>query len=54
LLVFNNLTLNYDKKFTELKEIIGILNKEKIIFKEINTYESNLEDVFLDLIKKNN
>ena len=50
----NNLILNYDKKFTELKEIIGILNKEKIIFKEINTYESDLEDVFLDLIKKNN
>ena len=50
----NSLVLNYDKKFTELKEIIEILNKEKIIFKEINTYESDLEDVFLDLIKKSN
>ena len=49
----NNLELNYDKKSTKLKEIIDILNKEKIIFNEINTYESDLEDVFLDLVNKN-
>jgi len=49
----NNLELNYDKKNTKLKEIIDILNKEKIIFNEINTYESDLEDVFLDLVNKN-
>ena len=50
----NNLILNYDKKNTQLKEIIDLLNKEKILFNEINTYESDLEDVFLDLIKNNN
>ena len=50
----NNLILNYDKKDTQLKEIIDLLNKEKISFNEINTYESDLEDVFLDLIKNNN
>ena len=50
----NNLILNYDKKNTHLKEIIDLLNKEKISFNEINTYESDLEDVFLDLIKNNN
>lgn len=50
----NNLILNYDKKNTQLKEIIDLLNKEKISFNEINTYESDLEDVFLDLIKNNN
>ena len=50
----NNLILNYDKKDTQLKEIIDLLNKERISFNEINTYESDLEDVFLDLIKNNN
>ena len=50
----NNLILNYDKKYTQLKEIIDLLNKEKISFIEINTYESDLEDIFLDLIKNNN
>jgi len=50
----NNLILNYDKKDTQLKEIIDLLNKEKISFNEINTYESDLEDVFLNLIKNNN
>ena len=49
----NNLELNYDKKNTKLKEIIDILYKEKIIFNEINTFESDLEDVFLDLVNKN-
>jgi len=50
----NNLILTYDKKHTQLKEIIDLLNKERISFKEINTYESDLEDIFLDLIKKSN
>jgi len=45
------LTLNYDKKITQLKTIIEILNVNKIFFNEINTFESDLEDVFLDLIK---
>ena len=49
----NTLTLTYDKNITQLKTIIEILNHENIDFTEINTYESDLEDVFLDLIKKN-
>tara|TARA_B100001248_G_scaffold256417_1_gene237417 strand:+ start:473 stop:1399 length:927 start_codon:yes stop_codon:yes gene_type:complete len=47
------LTITYDKKTTNLKNIIDILTKRKINFQEINTYESDLEDVFLKLIKKN-
>jgi len=50
----NKLILNYDKKETQMKEIINILNINKINFLEINTYESDLEDIFLDLIKNNN
>ena len=49
----NKLTITYDKKTTNLKNIIDILAKRKINFQEINTYESDLEDVFLKLIKKN-
>ena len=49
----NKLTITYDKKNTNLKNIIDILAKRKIKFQEINTYESDLEDVFLKLIKKN-
>ena len=49
----NILTVNYDKNLIQLKTIIEILNLNKITFNEINTYESDLEDVFLDLIKKN-
>ena len=49
----NKLTLNYDKNITQLKTIIEILNKDKILFNEINTYESDLEDIFLNLIKNN-
>ena len=53
-IIGNKLSLNYDKKNTQLKEIIDILNLNKISFTEINTYESDLEDVFLDLVKNNN
>tara|TARA_B100001027_G_C16247449_1_gene322694 strand:- start:641 stop:1567 length:927 start_codon:yes stop_codon:yes gene_type:complete len=49
----NKLTITYDKKTTNLKNIIDVLAKRKINFQEINTYESDLEDVFLKLIKKN-
>tara|TARA_B100001287_G_scaffold264423_1_gene256265 strand:+ start:19 stop:948 length:930 start_codon:yes stop_codon:yes gene_type:complete len=45
------LILNYNKNETNLKNIINILNKSGIEFNEINTYESDLEDVFLKLIK---
>ena len=48
----NKLLLNYDKKTTKLKEIINILNNNQISFNEINTYESDLKDVFIDLINK--
>ena len=47
----NNLKLTYDKNTTSLKEIINILIKNKISFQEINTYESDLEDIFLKLVK---
>jgi len=48
----NKLLVNYDKNITQLKEIIEILNKNNISFYEINTYESDLEDVFINLIRK--
>ena len=51
LIVDNKLSVNYDKKITKLKEIIDILNKNEMYFYEINTYESDLEDVFMNLIK---
>ncbi len=47
----NKLLVNYDKNITQLKEIIEILNQNNISFYEINTYESDLEDVFINLIK---
>jgi len=48
----NKLILSYDKNIVSLKKIIDILNSNKIEFKEINTYESDLEDVFIKLIKE--
>ena len=47
----DNLRVTYDKNTTSLKEIIDILNKNKISFQEINTFESDLEDIFLKLVK---
>tara|TARA_B100000963_G_C22469480_1_gene599439 strand:+ start:1 stop:930 length:930 start_codon:yes stop_codon:yes gene_type:complete len=47
------LKLTYDKNKNNLKEIIDILNKNNIDFKEINTSEGALEDVFLKVLKKN-
>ena len=47
----NKLILTYDKKKIQLKFILEILKKLKISFNEINTYESDLEDVFIELIK---
>ena len=46
-----NLILNYDKNIVKLPEIINILNKNKINFKEISKKESDLEDVFIKLTK---
>ena len=48
-----SLILNYDKKETNLKKIIDILNNNHVFFEEINTSESDLEDVFIKLIRKN-
>ena len=48
----NTLLLNYDKNTITLKEIINILNENEILFSEINTHESDLKDVFIDLINK--
>ncbi len=52
-IIDNKLLVNYDKKITQLKEIIQILNINNIAFNEINTYESDLEEVFINLIKNN-
>ena len=46
------LIIKYDKNKTNLKNIINILNKNNIDFQEINTFESDLEDVFLKIIKE--
>ena len=46
----DELILNYDKKTTKLKELINILNDNKITVNEINTHENDLEDVFIELI----
>ena len=46
------LKLSYDKNKTNIKKIIDILNRDKIDFKEINTFESDLEDVFLKVVNK--
>ena len=53
--VINNgvLKLSYDKNKTNIKKIIGILNNNKIDFNEINTFEGDLEDVFIKVVKKN-
>ncbi len=46
------LKLSYDKNKTNIKKIIDILNRNKIEFKEINTFEGDLEDVFLKVVNK--
>ena len=51
ILTKNILKLSYDKNKTNIKKIIDILNKNKIDFKEINTSEGDLEDVFIKVTK---
>ncbi len=51
ILTNNILRLRYDKNKTNIKKIIDILNKNKIDFKEINTSEGDLEDVFIKVTK---
>ena len=50
-IINGNLKITYDKNITSLKKIIEILNINEISFQEINTYESDLEDIFIKLIK---
>ncbi len=45
----NILSLTYDKNKTKLRSILNDLNNLKITFDEINTQESDLEDVFIQL-----
>ena len=47
------LKLTYDKNLTNIKKIIDILNNNQIDFKEINTIEGDLEDVFKKVVNKN-
>ena len=47
------LKLNYDKNKNNIREIIDILGKNKIEFKEINTFEGDLEDVFIKVVNNN-
>ena len=48
------LSISYDKNNTNLKDILILFEKNKIKFKEINTFESDLEDVFIELTKEKN
>ena len=41
--------MSYDKN---IKKIIDIFNRNKIDFKEINTFEGDLEDVFVKVVRK--
>ena len=49
----NKLILSYDKSKISLNQIIDILSKNNVIFSEMSTYESNLENVFKKLILSN-
>ncbi len=49
----NRLTLSYDKSKVSLSNIINILNRHNIVFLEMSTYESSLENVFTKLISSN-
>jgi len=49
----NRLTLSYDKSKVSLNKIINILNTYNVVFLEMSTYESNLENVFKKLISSN-
>ena len=50
----NKLIINYDKNKKTLSEIIKVLDKNNITFNEISTEESDLEEIFVKLIKKIN
>jgi len=48
------LTLTYDakKEGTDILEILEHLKDSKITFKDLNTKQSSLEDIFVDLVRK--
>ena len=48
----NKLIINYDKSKKTLSDIIKVFNKNNITFNEITTQESDLEEIFVKLIKK--
>ncbi len=47
------LKISYDKNKTNIRKIIEILNINQIDFKEINTFEGDLEDVFIKVVNQN-
>ena len=47
------LKLSYDKNKVNIKKIIDILISNQIEFREINTSEGDLEDVFIKVVNKN-
>ena len=49
----DNMTLEINGNDHQIKELITILNKNKIQFFDIQTVESDLEDIFHELITKN-
>ena len=51
-IIDDKLKISYDKNDTNLQQILKLLDSENISFTEINTYESDLEDVFMKLIKE--
>jgi len=51
-LIQNKLVINYDKNKKTLSDIIKIFDKNNITFNEISTEESDLEEIFVKLIKK--
>ena len=52
-LIDDRLSIQYDKSQTNINEIINDLKDSNILFKEINTFEPDLEDVFIQLTRKN-
>ena len=51
-IIDDKLKISYDKNDTNLQQILKLLDSANISFTEINTYESDLEDVFMKLIKE--
>ena len=51
-IIDDKLKISYDKNDTNLQQILKLLDSANISFTEINTYESDLEDVFIKLIKE--